>query len=67
MQDPSVAICSQAIPSLFSDNFDYGTRDSLIQGLLEQEELLGCTVHAQVVNEGYAAAITSFKSYEEIR
>ncbi|XP_045107612.1 LOW QUALITY PROTEIN: translation initiation factor eIF-2B subunit epsilon-like [Portunus trituberculatus] len=61
--DPSVAICSEVVPSLFSDNFDYCTLDSLVRGVIEQEELLGYTIKARVVHGGgYAGRAASIPS-----
>ena len=67
-EDPQITICSELVPSLYSDNFDYGTRDNLIQGIIEHEELLACSVHAHVLDDGcYAARLSSLTAYQEIR
>ncbi|XP_076068792.1 translation initiation factor eIF2B subunit epsilon-like [Oratosquilla oratoria] len=66
VHDPHIAVCGEIIPSLFSDNFDYGTRDSLIKGLIEQEELLGYTVYCNVLPHGYASRITNFTMMEKV-
>ncbi|XP_069954474.1 translation initiation factor eIF2B subunit epsilon isoform X1 [Cherax quadricarinatus] len=64
--DPSIAVCSEAVPSLFSDNFDYGSRDSLIRGVIEQEELLGYTICCEILDSGYATRVSSFNFYEKV-
>lgn len=64
--DPSIAVCSEVVPSLFSDNFDYGNQDSLIRGVIEQEELLGYTIHCEILDSGYASRVTSFTAYERV-
>ncbi|XP_063852298.1 translation initiation factor eIF2B subunit epsilon-like [Scylla paramamosain] len=60
--DPSVTICSEVVPSLFSDNFDYSTLDSLVRGVIEQEELLGYTIKCRVLEGGYAGRAASINS-----
>ena len=60
-------MCSEVVPSLFSDNFDYGTRDSLIRGVIEQEELLDYAIACEVLESGYAARATSLPLYERLR
>ena len=37
--DCQVAICSPVVPTLFTDNFDYLTREDFIKGILENEEV----------------------------
>ena len=39
--DSSVSVCSQHLLSLFTDNFDYQTRDDFIRGILVSEEVRG--------------------------
>ncbi|CAL4133685.1 unnamed protein product, partial [Meganyctiphanes norvegica] len=66
VRDPGIAICSEVIPSLFSDNFDYGTRESLVRGVIEQEELLGYSIFSEVVEGVYASRVTSLAKYQTI-
>ncbi|XP_042879762.1 translation initiation factor eIF-2B subunit epsilon-like isoform X2 [Penaeus japonicus] len=66
VQDPGIAICSEVVSSLFSDNFDYGTRDSLLRGVIEQEELLGYSIFCDILEAGYAARASSLTLYEEV-
>jgi len=37
--DPNISICSPQVPQLFTDNFDYETRDSFVKGILINEEV----------------------------
>ena len=37
--DSQIAICSSTVPQLFTDNFDYLTREDFIKGILENEEV----------------------------
>ncbi|KAG0729182.1 Translation initiation factor eIF-2B subunit epsilon [Chionoecetes opilio] len=41
------------------DNFDYTSLDTLIRGVIEQEELLGYTIRCKVLEEGYAGRAAS--------
>ncbi|XP_064097456.1 translation initiation factor eIF2B subunit epsilon-like isoform X1 [Macrobrachium nipponense] len=66
VSDPGIAVCSEVVPSLFSDNFDYGTRDSLIRGVIEQEELLDYAIACEVLESGYATRATSLPLYETV-
>lgn len=66
-RDPNISVCSEVVPSLFSDNFDYGSEDSLIRGVIEQEELLGYTIHCEILDSGYASRVTSFTAYARVR
>ncbi|XP_068235242.1 translation initiation factor eIF2B subunit epsilon [Palaemon carinicauda] len=66
VSDPGIAVCSEVVPSLFLDNFDYGTRDSLIRGVIEQEELLDYAIACEVLDSGYATRATSLPLYEKV-
>ncbi|XP_063605032.1 translation initiation factor eIF2B subunit epsilon-like [Penaeus indicus] len=66
VQDPGIAMCSEIVASLFSDNFDYGTRDSLLRGVIEQEELLGYSIFCEILDSGYSARASSLTLYEEV-
>ncbi|KAG7176675.1 translation initiation factor eIF-2B subunit epsilon-like [Homarus americanus] len=66
VHDPNIAVCSEAVPSLFSDNFDYANRDNLIRGVIEQEELLGYTIRCEILDAGYATRASSFRLYEKV-
>ncbi|KAK7087017.1 hypothetical protein SK128_001516 [Halocaridina rubra] len=66
LEDPGIAVCSEIIPSLFSDNFDYGSRDSFIRGIIEQEELLDYSIACEVLNSGYATRASSLPLYEKV-
>lgn len=37
--DTHIMICSPQVPALFSDNFDYSTRDDFLRGVLNSEEV----------------------------
>lgn len=63
MLDLGIAICTQAVPPLFADNFDCQTLDQFIIGVL-QDDLTDNTLHLHVLgNDTYAAKITDLHSY----
>ena len=37
--DTTLCICSPHVPALFTDNFDYQTRDDFVRGILVNEEV----------------------------
>lgn len=66
--DTRVAICSLSVPPLFSDNFDYQTRDDFVRGLLMDEEILASSVYTYILPPTeYAASVTSWQNYHSIR
>ncbi|XP_015791646.1 translation initiation factor eIF-2B subunit epsilon [Tetranychus urticae] len=56
LQDTHISICSLSVLSLFADNFDYQTRDDFIKGIMGQEEILGNTIYAKILDSPYYAA-----------
>lgn len=64
--DCHVSICSPQIPQLFSDNFDYQTRDNFIRGILVNEEILGNHIYTYVISDQYAARVSNLHTYDAI-
>lgn len=64
--DCHVSICSPQIPQLFSDNFDYQTRDNFIRGILVNEEILGNRIYTYVISDQYAARVCNLHTYDAI-
>ena len=64
--DCHVSICSPQIPQLFSDNFDYQTRDNFIRGILVNEEILGNHIYTYVISDQYAARVCNLHTYDAI-
>uniref|UniRef100_T1HRI4 W2 domain-containing protein n=1 Tax=Rhodnius prolixus TaxID=13249 RepID=T1HRI4_RHOPR len=65
--DTKICICSVTVPPLFSDNFDFQTRDDFVRGLLMDEEILASTVYSYVLpSSEYAASVTSWQNYHYI-
>lgn len=65
--DPCISICSIAVPPLFSDNFDYQTRDDLVRGLLLNEDILGNTMYAHCLDSEYAARVSNLAMFNAVR
>ncbi|XP_067001729.2 translation initiation factor eIF2B subunit epsilon isoform X2 [Anabrus simplex] len=67
LQDTHISICSPAVPPLFSDNFDFQTRDDFIRGLLLNEEILASTIYWHRLEAAeYAACVTNWHMYQAI-
>jgi translation initiation factor eIF-2B subunit epsilon len=65
--DPQIAICSAAALPLFSDNFDYETRDQFIRGLVMNQEIQSDSIYvAQLPNEQYAAKVSDWNAYHSV-
>ena len=61
--DPGLAICTQAVPPLFSDNFDCQTLDEFIKGVL-QDDLTDNTIYLHELGDDvYAGRITNILNY----
>ncbi|XP_037071449.1 translation initiation factor eIF-2B subunit epsilon-like [Pollicipes pollicipes] len=59
--DPGISICSPNVPQLFSDNFDFQTRDHFVKGIIVNEEILGSTIYYKCLSADYAAQISGLK------
>ncbi|CAG9791992.1 unnamed protein product [Diatraea saccharalis] len=65
--DANIALCSPSVPPLFSDNFDFQTRDDFIHGILINEEILAsCLYYTLLKRDEYTAAVTNWKTYQVI-
>ncbi|XP_004927856.1 translation initiation factor eIF-2B subunit epsilon isoform X1 [Bombyx mori] len=65
--DTNIALCSPTVPPLFSDNFDFQTRDDFIHGILINEEILASSLYYTLLKSNqYAAAITNWKTYQTV-
>lgn len=65
LQDTHIAVCSSSVLPLFSDNFDFQTRDDLIRGLLNNE-LLTDTIYWHPTTE-YGACVNNWNMYQAVR
>ncbi|XP_071088301.1 translation initiation factor eIF2B subunit epsilon-like isoform X1 [Haliotis cracherodii] len=66
MLDSQVCICTPLVPQLYTDNFDYQSRDDFVRGILISEEILGNTIHLAVVRDEYAARISNLQMYDAV-
>ncbi|KAK4886817.1 hypothetical protein RN001_003088 [Aquatica leii] len=67
LKDTHLAICSASVLPLFSDNFDFQTKDDFVRGLLMNEEILGSTIYwHRISGSEYAAAVTNWRMYQSI-
>ncbi|XP_044145628.1 translation initiation factor eIF-2B subunit epsilon [Bufo gargarizans] len=64
--DCHISICSPQVAELFTDNFDYQTRDDFVRGLLVNEEILGNQIHLYVTQEEYGARVSNLSMYEAV-
>lgn len=63
--DPQIAICSPAALPLFSDNFDFLTRDDFLTGVLINEEMLDSRIYCEELPaDEYAARCSNWQSYK---
>lgn len=67
LMDPQISICSPNALPLFTDNFDYDTRDQFIRGLVMNQELQAASIYvAQLPNEQYAAKVSDWMAYDMV-
>ncbi|XP_038603499.1 translation initiation factor eIF-2B subunit epsilon [Tachyglossus aculeatus] len=64
--DCHISICSPQVAELFTDNFDYQTRDDFVRGLLVNEEVLGNQIHMHVTSGEYGARVSNLLMYEAV-
>ncbi|KAI5636697.1 eIF4-gamma/eIF5/eIF2-epsilon domain-containing protein [Phthorimaea operculella] len=65
LADANIALCSPSVPPLFSDNFDFQTRDDFIHGILINEDILASSLYYTLLKDNqYAAAVTNWKTYQ---
>ncbi|XP_031572968.1 translation initiation factor eIF-2B subunit epsilon-like [Actinia tenebrosa] len=64
--DCHICICSTQVPHLFTDNFDYQTRQDFIKGILINEDILGNQIHCNIINDTYAARVSNFYMYDAV-
>jgi translation initiation factor eIF-2B subunit epsilon len=64
--DCHVSVCSPHVPAIFTDNYDYETRDHFVRGILVNEEILGNNIYVNVISEKYAARVCNLHTYDSI-
>lgn len=67
LMDPQIAICSASALPLFTDNFDYETRDQFIRGLVLNQEIQSDSIYvAQLPSEQYATKVIDWNAYHTV-
>ncbi|XP_070542027.1 translation initiation factor eIF2B subunit epsilon-like [Ptychodera flava] len=64
--DTHICICSPQVPELFTDNFDYQTKDDFVHGILINEEIMGNQIHMYVLEDEYAARVSNPYMYHAV-
>lgn len=64
--DSNISVCSSQVPQLFTDNFDYQTRDDFVRGILINEEIMGNTIQISAVTDAYCARISNLYMYDAV-
>ncbi|XP_005102163.1 translation initiation factor eIF-2B subunit epsilon [Aplysia californica] len=66
LMDCHISVCSPSVPTLFTDNFDYQTRDDFVKGILIDEEIMGNKIHINIVRDKFAARVSNMQTYDAI-
>lgn len=65
--DPGIDICTPDALALWSESFDYELpRKNFLHGVLKDWELNGKFIHAEILEEGYAARAANLQMYDAI-
>ncbi|XP_029471676.1 translation initiation factor eIF-2B subunit epsilon [Rhinatrema bivittatum] len=64
--DCHISICSPQVAELFTDNFDFQSRDDFVYGILVTEETQGNQIHMHVTAEEYGARVSNLLMYEAV-
>lgn len=64
--DCHMSICSPQVAELFTDNFDYQTRNDFVRGILVNEEILGNQIHMHVTKDGYGVRVSNLLMYDSV-
>ncbi|XP_072110997.1 translation initiation factor eIF2B subunit epsilon [Mobula birostris] len=64
--DCHISVCSPQVAELFTDNFDYQTRDDFVRGILVNEEILGNQIHMHVTADEYGVRVSNLLTYEAV-
>lgn len=68
LKDTHIAICSSSVLPLFTDNFDFQTRDDFVRGLLMNEEILCSTLYWHSIRGNqYGGSVMNWRTYQAIR
>uniref|UniRef100_A0AAQ4RG31 EIF-2B GDP-GTP exchange factor subunit epsilon n=1 Tax=Gasterosteus aculeatus aculeatus TaxID=481459 RepID=A0AAQ4RG31_GASAC len=64
--DCHISICSPQVAELFTDNFDYQSRNDFVRGMLVNEEILGNQIHMHVTKDGYGVRVSNLLMYDSV-
>lgn len=64
--DTHICVCSPRVIELFVDNFDYKSKEDFIRGILINEEIEGNKLFLNVIENEYAARVSSLPLYDSI-
>jgi translation initiation factor eIF-2B subunit epsilon len=65
--DCGIDICTPDVLALWSESFDYELpRKNFLHGVLKDWELNGKLIHAEIVDQGYAARASNLQMYDAI-
>lgn len=64
--DCQISICSPTVCQLFTDNFDYQTREDFIRGTLTAGEVHGNTIYMYLIEDEYAARVSNLSMYDSV-
>ncbi|KAL1862981.1 hypothetical protein VTK73DRAFT_6512 [Phialemonium thermophilum] len=65
--DCGIDICTPDVLALWSESFDYELpRKNFLHGVLKDWELNGKLIHADIIDEGYAARASNLQQYDAI-
>ncbi|TRY59738.1 hypothetical protein DNTS_028401 [Danionella cerebrum] len=64
--DCHISICSPQVAELFTDNFDYQTKNDFVRGILVSEEILGNQIHMHMTRDGYGVRVSNLLMYDAV-
>jgi translation initiation factor eIF-2B subunit epsilon len=65
--DCEIDICTPDVLALWSESFDYEVpRRHFLHGVLKDYELNGKTIHTEIVDDHYAARVSTLQAYEAV-
>ncbi|XP_044749591.1 translation initiation factor eIF-2B subunit epsilon [Coccinella septempunctata] len=66
-RDIHISICSEKFLPLFSDNFDFETKEEFIKNLLMNEDVMDCSMYVhEISGVSYGGAIINWQNYQSI-
>ncbi|XP_014668054.1 PREDICTED: translation initiation factor eIF-2B subunit epsilon-like [Priapulus caudatus] len=66
LMDCELSICSPTVAQLFTDNFDYQTRDDFVRGILINQDIMGNMIYLHRADDTYASRVTNLSMYDVV-